>query len=490
MKTIQSVRDFWLQVFAILMLPLSLAIGQETNIGVRPIPLTRPELKWFIEDVKVRIPRIPLPNLNDQDREKLGDQVDNYESRLRYHYLNGIEPYRNVGNPLGVPPLVGTRNGQSVFSSREQDPLFSLDNAFKIELFWIVSRVNNCQYCIGHQESKLLSAGRSEDQIAALDGDWSEFSPASKLAFAFARKFTYQPYLFSDNDIVGLQAHFTNAQILEMILSMSGNNSINRWKEGVGVPQRIDEGGYSRSATLGQSGQTTSEPDPKLPRGTYLTPTSNAFAKKISNVAVISLDEKTGMPTSVTSSTRQLLESREHVEKMIANCRTRSSRLPLVDDEQARTNIPACASLDGAMPKWIRLIANFPKAGSIRFESIRAAEEKGDLSPLFKAQLNWILARQDRAWYALGLAQSRLRELGQSDVQIFALDGDLADYSARDKSLIQVAKHLAVSPVILSDQEVSNAIQLAGPRDVVQVISYTGSRASFNRLTEAAGLPL
>jgi hypothetical protein len=31
---------------------------------------------------------------------------------------------------------------------------------------------------------------------------------------------------------------------------------------------------------------------------------------------------------------------------------------------------------------------------------------------------------------------------------------------------------------------------LAGPRDVVQLISYTTGRASFDRITEAAGLQL
>ena len=487
---LQTVRFCRFLAFAGVLFPLPASIGQEPKSEARSTPLTRPELKQLIEDVKVRVPRIPLPELTDQDREKLGDQVDSYESRIRFHYLNGIELNRNVASQRVVPPTIGARNGQPASTSREQDPEYSLDNAFKIELFWIVSRVNNCQYCIGHQESKLLGAGRSEDQIAALDGDWTEFETAPRLAFAFARKFTFQPYLIGDEDIVGLQAHYSDKQILEMILSMSGNNSINRWKEGIGVPQRSEEGGYSRLAALGTGGQITSVLDPKLPHGTYLTPTSSFFEKKVSKVAVISLDEKSGAPLSVTLNKRPQLESREQVEKMLVNCRTRKSRLQLVDDAQSRTDIPGCSSMAGVLPNWVRLIANFTKAGGSRFESIRAAETKGDLSPLFKAQLSWILARQDRAWYALGLAREQLRALGQTDDQIFALDSDWEQFSARDKSLFQVAKQLASSPVVLSDRDVSSAVQLAGPRDVVQTISYTTSRASFNRLTEAAGLPL
>ena len=109
---------------------------------------------------------------------------------------------------------------------------------------------------------------------------------------------------------------------------------------------------------------------------------------------------------------------------------------------------------------------------------------------MLKSQLNWILARQDRAWYALGLAQAQLRKLGQTEAEIWSLDGDWSQFSARDKALFHVAKQLGTSPVVLSDAEVKEALALAGPRDTVQAISYTTSRASFNRLTEAAGLPL
>ena len=38
-------------------------------------------------------------------------------------------------------------------------------------------------------------------------------------------------------NVAGLKRHFTDNQILEMVLSMAGNNQINRWKEGAGVPQ-------------------------------------------------------------------------------------------------------------------------------------------------------------------------------------------------------------------------------------------------------------
>jgi hypothetical protein len=44
--------------------------------------------------------------------------------------------------------------------------------------------------------------------------------------------------------------------------------------------------------------------------------------------------------------------------------------------------------------------------------------------------------------------------------------------------------------VVLTDEEVARAVKLAGPRDVVQLIHYVTLRASFDRITEAAGLRL
>lgn len=460
-------------------------VRAEGDDGPRPTPLTRPVLKKLIEDVKVRTPRIPLPELTELDREKLGDQVNDYETRLRYHYFNGIEPSRPI-SPVPTPNAMTTDKNNAAGRSREQDPNFSLDPGFKVQLFWIVSRVNNCQYCLGHQESKLLGAGKSEDQIASLDGDWSEFQPAEQVAFAFARKFSFQPYLLEDQDIIGLRNFYTDAQILEMILSMSGNNSINRWKEGVAVPQRKDEGGYSRLSTLG----TTTTLDPSLPRGTYLTPTSPRFENQVSSVVAVDSKEGASKVTLATKSNRPKLESREQVVKMLDSCRTRTARLPLMTEQQTKTNIPATQSVEDILPNWVRLLANFPSAGKSRYESIQAADNGGDLSPLLKAQIAWIVARQDRAWYALGQSMNRLRSAGQSEADIARLDGDWKSFSDRERSLFQVAKNLSLSPVVLSDNEVAEAVKYAGPRDTVQTISYVTSRASFNRLTEAAGLPI
>jgi hypothetical protein len=106
--------------------------------------------------------------------------------------------------------------------------------------------------------------------------------------------------------------------------------------------------------------------------------------------------------------------------------------------------------------------------------------------------LDWVVARQDRAWYAIRLADEDIEKAKVSKSTVQALDGDLSQSSAhlteRDRLLLIVAKNLAASPIVLTDAQVDDAIRVAGPRAVTQVINYTTFRAAFDRITEAAGL--
>jgi hypothetical protein len=248
------------------------------------------------------------------------------------------------------------------------------------------------------------------------------------------------------------------------------------------VPQSQSGGGFGRRAA-------NPPPDRPTPPHSYLTPTSDRFKDRIATVAPLRFDEQTGLPTRQTVGTRPALEARAAVEAALEACRKRTPRLPLVDEAKARAILPE-GGPQGPLPQWVRLLANFPVHGKGRIASQREAEDKGDLKPLLKAQLSWIIARQDRAWYALGEAQRRLRALGQSDEQIYQLDGSWEDFTPAEHALFTVARQLAASPIVLTDAEVAEALKRTSPRDVVQLIRYVTHRASFDRITEAAGLQL
>lgn len=469
-----------------LLLPLAV-IGFSVSLGdtplktPRPIPATRAEMKELLEDMKKRPYRVPLPELTDKEKQELGERSTNYEARLRFNYIPPAE-----GTVFGAgrsrttttPATNGSANTPRSDFTRNADENMTLTYQFKTMLFWIVARTNNCQYCLGHQEWKLSATGMSDDAIAALDADWSSYSEAEQAAFAYARLLTYEPHLLSDEVIAKVAKHYTPLQIVEMTMSMGGNNAINRWKEGIGIPQSSGNtfGGRGGSAPAAEHSDT------------FLTPTSARFKDAQSIVAPLEIFN--GKPSGQGITNRPETESRDEVLAKLKEATQRTPRLPLVDDSVAAAWLKESGQ-DIPVAAWVRLIANFPNEGRGRLPSLASREKKtGDLSELQKAQLNWIIARQDRAWYAVGQAFKTLKSLGQTEDQIFALDGDWSGLSAADQALFRFAKSLAASPIASTDEEAAAALKETSQSTFVQTVNHVASCAYLDRVTEAAGLPV
>lgn len=322
-----------------------------------------------------------------------------------------------------------------------------------------------------------------EEEIAALDCDWDQFTPAERAALALARKLTLEPDRLTDADLVPLRKHYTDRQVLEIVFSVAANNSTNRWKEGVGVPQSREGTSFLRQAAK------PPPPDRVLPLRSFLTPTPERYRDRVSRVAPLEEGAKGDVLSLPAVCRYRPLELRAAVEKALDACRRRTPRLPLVEEAAARALLPADWPV-GPLPQWVRLLANFPRDGRSRIVGLRSADAGGDLAPRLKAQVSWIVARQDRAWYAAGEARKRLRELGLSDEEIYRLDGSWEAYTPAERALFTVARHLAAAPIVLTDDGVAAALKLAGPRQVVQLIAYTTGRAFFDRVTDAAALQL
>ncbi len=470
-------------VIAWICLPtVSLLLANEPVQLPRAVPVTRPEMKQMLEDLKARPHRIPLPELTNEDRAALGDRVDSYESRLRHHYLPADEASvfgsGNRRRAAGAADASGPRRD----FTRNADDNMTLSYQFKTQLFWIVARTNNCQYCLGHQEWKLSATGMTDDAIAALDADWSIYSEAERAAFKYARLLTWEPHQLSDEVINDVLKHYTPHQVLEMTMSMCGNNAINRWKEGAGIPQSSGNTFARRTA------ESSATPPASEHADTFETPTSAKYQKAPS--IVVPYEIAGGQPTGRGLSSRPPLEDRAEVLRRLADLPNRQPRLPLADEEVAAAWLKE-SNQDLPLDHWVRLLAIFPNEGKNRLNALAAREKQtGELTELQKAQINWITARQDRAWYATAHAMKKLQQLGQSQDQIFALDGPWDEFNSSDSALFQFAKHLAASPIASTDDDAAAVLREYGPRHLVQLINHVTACAYFNRLTEAAGLPV
>jgi len=428
------------------------------------IAATREDLKQQLELSKQSHPRLPLPEPTQADHAEAKAKAAEAKAKA------GSGTSRNGASGLGGGIVNNGRMRKiylpAEFSvpgfSREPDSAMSVDDTFKVMFFWIVSRANNCTYCQGHQEIKLSSAGVKEDTIAALDYDWSEFNPAERAAFAFTLKLTKEPQSITAADIDRLRSHYKDLQILEIIMAVSGFNCMNRWTGPLAIPQE--------------------------PHRVYLTQTPEKYKGKRSLVAP--LDPSATVPSCARPVDRGALESRSEVEAALAACKTRTPRLPLADADQARSALPADWSGSGALPQWVRLLANFPKGGKSSIASTYHSQTKGRLDAKLRAEIAWVAARHDRAWYALGHAQRRLHDLGFSDDAMYKLDQPGDAFPPAERAVLALARKITVDPALVTEADIERLRKNYSDHEVAEIVHQITQAAFFDRLTEAAGLAL
>ncbi len=120
----------------------------------------------------------------------------------------------------------------------------------------------------------------------------------------------------------------------------------------------------------------------------------------------------------------------------------------------------------------------------------RTLAEKGRLAPRTRAQISWIAARNDRAWYALGVARQRLRALGQSDSEIFALDQPTEGFTPAEQQVFQFTRKLTVAPQLIVDSDIARLREHFSDSEVAEIVHRVTTAAYFDRMTESAGLQL
>lgn len=400
-----------------------------------PIPETRADIKTILEAHKKAGPRLPMPPAPTGD-----DPISRVNNgRFRAYYL----------------PFLGGNGG----FSREPDKAMTLDNTFKVRLFWITSRTNNCLYCLGHQEHKLAVAGLSDDDLGELDGDWSGFGEKERVAFAFTRRLAQEPQTIDAAALAELGRHYTPTQVLEIIVTVAGYASTNRWTASLNIPGE-------------ESGDFFRKTESKVDLATFLTPTSKKYATMASKVAPIGVSPRGELPT------------RAAVEASWKAAKDRKAVVPLADDAAVEA-----IGWKGAAPNWVRLLATFPKAGGSRVSGMKAAAEKGNLTPRVKALIAWSAAREDRAIYALNVARETLRALGMKDDAIFEIDAD-RNLTEAEALVVKFSRKLSSRPASVTDADVAGLRKHFKDAEVAEVVHHVCNAAFFDRATEAANLPV
>jgi alkylhydroperoxidase family enzyme len=410
---------------------------------------TRPEMKQRIQALKDRTSRLPLPPPSAEDIASGRMLVNN--GRLRSLYLP--PSWQSFLVPGWGRPASQPKGGTaSLLKSLEASP----DYAFKTRLFWVVSRANDCQYCLGHQELKLRRVGMTDDQIAALDCRWDQFPAPEQAALKATRKLTVFPHQFGSSDVAELQKHFRDDEIIDILYTVARYNAVNRWTSSTGIPQDQSFGGEAHSDLD--------------------TPTSNEFASIPSSV----------IPTDVE--TRPEWETVEQFEAAVKAARSRSALVKLPSEELA-IRLLMRDTTGIRPPNWFQAMAKIPvalDAWAQRQAMIREGKTAVDL----RLRLAWVTARENRAWYSAAHARARYLA-SEGDVAKLSSFADLEQAAtAGDAEALRFARKLTSAPHTIVDADISRLREHFSDHEVAEIIQVICDANAFDRITEALQLPL
>ncbi len=406
--------------------------GQEAD-GTPRVSRNRREMLQTLDELKSRAARLPYSPAADAAE---GTAVNN--RRLRELYLPD----------LFKPSDPSTRQP-------DQDPL--LDYRFATQLFWIVSRVNDCAYCLGHQEGKLKKAGVDEQGLLALDTDWGVFSEPQRVAFDFARRLTNSPQRIGQADIDALREHFTADQTLLIIYWISRYNATNRWTDATGIPQE----------------------------------TYRDFSTQLSEDAL-------ALKSQVASDSfppRSRIADFETWRERLKAARQRTARLtPSQPSSAAPVEADVAAKLDRdelRLPheQWLAAI---PQAGLAAVRQLQAAARVGSLPESLKDQIAFVAAFEDQAWYMQVVTLEKLTSQGLTPRQAFDLAGGnrAGDVSAAERAALDFAVRLTLQPIGIGDADIADLAEHFSPQQIAEIIHAVGIAATLNRFTESIGLGL
>lgn len=253
---------------------------------------------------------------------------------------------------------------------------------------------------------------------------------------------------------------YSAKQALEMTMAIAGYNSMNRWTDGLNIPGEENGNFFKKEGAVDLSQLDT--------------PTSEKYASAPSQIT----------PKTEIKATRR--PSLSDLYLKLGKAAKRQPTLPLADFVPTTWNAPNQA--------WVRLLATFSKSGKSRHDGVVNCQTKGSLSPKLRAAIAWVAAREDQALYALDLATKRLKDLGLTEKDIFGLDAEGSALEPGDRRALGLVRKLTATPALVADGDVVLLRKAVGgpfsDNQVAEIVHHICNASFFNRVTEAANLPV
>ncbi len=104
----------------------------------------------------------------------------------------------------------------------------------------VVSRLNQCEYCVDHHTPRLLVEGFSQETVdRILEEDCPGLDELDQLVRDLAIQVTHTPANIPEKVFDGLRNHFTDPQIVELVLRISLCGFFNRFNDALQIENEL-----------------------------------------------------------------------------------------------------------------------------------------------------------------------------------------------------------------------------------------------------------
>lgn len=142
----------------------------------------------------------------------------------------------------------------------------------------------------------------------------------------------------------------------------------------------------------------------------------------------------------------------------------------------------------GKVPNLFRTYANHPPLLRANWEKVKAVMMTGHLRRKVKEAIALLVSRDNSCTYCVAAHTAGLQSLGMTVDQIAALEQSLdsADFDAKEKAIIDLARQSNRNPLRISDSLFST-LREAGARDaeIVEALGVMEVFTSFNKFLDS-----
>jgi alkylhydroperoxidase family enzyme len=161
----------------------------------------------------------------------------------------------------------------------------------------------------------------------------------------------------------------------------------------------------------------------------------------------------------------------------------------LPTDEAARKELASVIG-DRAPLEWERALAQLPGNGKTMVATWNTIMTDEHLTPRLKAELAFITAMNNHAWYAAAHAAHRLKQLGASPEDLNSLLGDESLQMGGAAAAYRLAAKSTCDPHLITDADIAHVQVRFSDPETAQIMHVICMANMFDRFTEALGLPL